>query len=123
VHRPALEALGLVPADTVAAHARSPELWWDPVRGGGWALDPVPVAVVARVRWVAGSTTRMTDLKASEGLRVLLDNVLQGGLKPAESLDRMVAMVESAVSVDLRFGSAADGARALAGRAKGREGP
>lgn len=109
-----LEAHGMETGDTVAAQDGNPELWWDPARGGGWATGPVGVAVVARVRWVAGEVTRVRSLTPAEGLRVLLDNLLTGGLPPAESVDRLVEMVESAVSVEVSFGASVDGARALA---------
>lgn len=114
VRRRVLRAHGLSDDVTVAPDPGSPELWWDPARGGGWAPGSYRPAVVARVRFERRSATRLERIPAAAGLRMLLDHVMEAGLTPEASLDRLARVAESATFVAVRFGSARDAAAALA---------
>jgi hypothetical protein len=119
VSRRVLHAHGLSDDVTVAPDPRSPELWWDPDRGGGWARGVHRPALVARVSFERRMSTRLEPMTPAAGLRLLLDHVMEAGLKPEESLDRLARIAESATFVAVRFGSGRDAAAELAERAGG----
>jgi hypothetical protein len=115
-----LRAHALRETDTVAPDPRTPDVWWDPVGGGGgWSGRGLRPAVVARVSWVEGAATRIDRLPRPEGLRVLLDGLLDSGLGPGKAFERLAGIAETADLVDVRFGSGADAARAVAALAAG----
>jgi hypothetical protein len=87
--------------------------WFDPAVGAGWA-DPAAVAVLAFARYEAGAGVRTRDLRRSEALRLVLPALMQSGLTAADAFDRLVRMVRGARAVEVRFGSAAAAAAALA---------
>ncbi len=118
VPRRALRAHGLAADTTVAPDPRSSELWWDPARGGGWARDRYRPVVVARVSFERRGATRVDPLPAAAGLRALLDHVMEAGLKPEESVDRLALIAESTTFVSVRFGCAREAAAALVARAE-----
>lgn len=114
VHRRQMRLHGLSEADTVAPDPRVPEVWWDPARSGGWATGWGAVRVVARIHREAGrSTPLLVPLARSEGVRLLLDNLLAGGIGQEESLDRLLGVARGADFVDLRFALAGQGMEAL----------
>ncbi len=113
VDRRQLREHGLSPSETVAPQRSNPEVWWDPSRSGGWVVDRVAPALVARVQFRPGAVTRVTPLAEVEALRILLDNVLAGGLQPEESVDRFLEIVRSARLVDVSFGSGREAASTL----------
>ncbi len=115
VERELLREHGLREADTVAPDPRSNELWWDAHEwGGGWSRRWSKVALVARVAFEPGARPSVTPLSAAEGLRALLDHVMEAGLEPSDSVGRLATIAESAILVALRFGSAEDAAEVLA---------
>ncbi len=118
-HRDVLRLHGVRPRDTVAPQRGSAELWWDPRRGGGWAAEPTRPVLVARVHYVEGAALELKPLPAGEGLRALLDHATRSAAA-GEPLDRLIAMVEAAELVDVRFGSSVQAAAELAARAAAR---
>jgi len=122
VDRRQLDLHGLSVTQTVAPQRTNPEVWWDPSRGGGWAAGPRVPVLLACVRFMRGAPTRLSPLSDVGALRILLDNMLPGGLKPEESVDRLLEIVRSARLVDLTFGSAREAAQALRNAASG-QGP
>lgn len=119
VDRRQLRIHGLAVTETVAPQGSNPEVWWDPSRSGGWAADPRLPALVAHVQFVRGRAMHLTRLSDVETLRILLDNVLPGGLRPEESVDRFLEIVRSARLVELTFGSAREAASVLHEAASG----
>ena len=111
---PQLRRMGLEKHRTVLPHPEVSEVWFDPASSGGWALGRYPIRAVARVAWVREKgPPRLAPMSASEGVRLLLDDLLPAGLSPASSLDRLLGVARGARFVDLRFHEAKRGLEAL----------
>lgn len=120
LRRRVLRAHGVPDDATVAPDPRSSELWWDPVRGGGWARGRYRPAVVARVSFQRHGGTCIEPLTPGAGLRALLDNSMEAGLEPEDSVDRLAQVAESATFSNVRFGCAREAAAAMVARAEAR---
>ena len=109
-----LRAHGLSVADTVAPSSDESEAWWDPRRGGGWATGSFEAAVVASVRFDAGaSRTTLERLSPHAALQALLQHNMDQRSGAHEVLDRLIALAESALFIEARFGCAINAAQAL----------
>jgi hypothetical protein len=118
VDRGRLEPFGLTLDETVAPDPTHEEAWYDPARGGGWAdARGHELLVGARIQYDGGERTRVQRMTEVESLRALLDHVLEGGVGPAQGIDRLIVLARAVPFYDVRFsdvGEAADGLRRLA---------
>ncbi len=109
-----LRAHGLSVADTVAPGSGESEAWWDPRRGGGWATGSFDAAVVANVRFDVGARrTTLERLSPRVALHSLLEHRMDQRSEAHEVLDRLIALAESALFIEARFGCAINAAQAL----------
>lgn len=87
--------------------------WFDPASHGGWAGDG-PVDTVARITFDDGaSETSIEPMSTMDTLTLLLASVMDGGLSPEVSLDRLARVAERARGARVTFGDARDAATAL----------
>jgi hypothetical protein len=108
-----LTECGVRPEQTPFWRPESAEAWYDPAEDGGWA-SPVPVALLAFVRYQPEADTAVRAINRASALRGLLQSLLPGGLSREASFDRLVLLSRRARAYDVTYGSATDAARVLA---------
>lgn len=108
IHQDVAEHAGLRLEETLGWDPDNEEVWVSP-RAEGWARAPVPVGVVARVRFLEGAELRVRPLSTSDTLNLLLHSVLAGGAGAATGFDALTAVAARARGVDVVF-SDPDGA-------------
>lgn len=114
-------ALGVDPHTTPARDPAAPDVWVVPghpgVRAGRWAPGPVPVRVVAEIRFVAGAELDIRTVEPTAMLRLLLDSVHRSHPDRVVPLDPLVRLVEGARTLEVTHGDAGRAGPALLARA------
>ena len=108
-----LEACGVALERTPFWIPGSAEAWFDPLVGGGWGT-PVPVHVIALVRYQRGVPLEVEEIDDVSVLNAVLHSLLPTGLDRQRSFDRLVSVIRGARAYRLTFGEARSAAKALA---------
>jgi hypothetical protein len=108
-----LRSCGVDPETTPFWDSATQEAWFTPAEASGWA-EPAPIGLVALCRRSAGARQSIERLSALDGVNALLHSVMQTGLDAASSFQPIVDALERAEVVEVRFGSSAKAASAIA---------